>query len=282
LGKLKSHLDNIAFSHSVFALPFAYMGAFLAAGGLPGGDALLWITVAMVGARSAALALNNLVDLKYDRLHPRFTTRPMVTGAVKPWEAALLIAVSLGVVVYAAYQLHPLARKLWPLAVAPFAVYPYMKRFSWTCHLVLGVALAGAPIGAWIAVRGDLTAAVSVLAVGVGVWIAAFDVVYGCQDVAFDKAHGLFSMPVRFGVAGALRLARLMHAASVAAFAATGWLAGLGPWYYAGVVLAAAVLVYQHSIVAADDLSRVTQAYFLRNGLVGVAIFLFTVVSMLR
>ncbi len=282
MGKLKSHLDNIAFSHSVFALPFAYMGAFLAAGGLPGGDALLWITVAMVGARSAALALNNLVDLKYDRLHPRFTTRPMVTGAVKPWEAALLIAVSLGVFVYAAYQLHPLARKLWPLAVAPFAVYPYMKRFSWTCHLVLGVALAGAPIGAWIAVRGDLTAAVSVLAVGVGVWIAAFDVVYGCQDVAFDKAHGLFSMPVRFGVAGALRLARLMHAASVAAFAATGWLAGLGPWYYAGVVLAAAVLVYQHSIVAADDLSRVTQAYFLRNGLVGVALFLFTVVSLLR
>jgi len=282
LGKLKSHLDNIAFSHSVFALPFAYMGAFLAAGGLPGGDALLWITVAMVGARSAALALNNLIDLKYDRLHPRFTARPMVTGAVKPWEAALLIAVSLGVFVYAAYQLHPLARKLWPLAVAPFAVYPYMKRFSWTCHLVLGVALAGAPIGAWIAVRGDLTAAVSVLAVGVGVWIAAFDVVYGCQDVAFDKAHGLFSMPVRFGVAGALRLARLMHAASVAAFTATGWLAGLGPWYYAGVVLAAAVLVYQHSIVAADDLSRVTQAYFLRNGLVGVALFLFTVVSLLR
>ncbi len=282
MGKLKSHLDNIAFSHSVFALPFAYMGAFLAAGGLPGGAALLWITVAMGGARSAALALNNLIDLKYDRLHPRFTARPMVTGAVKPWEAALLIAVSLGVFVYAAYQLHPLARKLWPLAVAPFAVYPYMKRFSWTCHLVLGVALAGAPIGAWIAVRGDLTAAVSVLAVGVGVWIAAFDVVYGCQDVAFDKAHGLFSMPVRFGVAGALRLARLMHAASVAAFAATGWLAGLGPWYYAGVVLAAAVLVYQHSIVSAGDLSRVTQAYFLRNGLVGVAIFLFTVVSMLR
>lgn len=282
MGKLKSHLDNIAFSHSVFALPFAYMGAFLAAGGLPGGDALLWITVAMVGARSAALALNNLIDLKYDRLHPRFTARPMVTGAVKPWEAALLIAVSLGVFVYAAYQLHPLARKLWPLAVAPFVVYPYMKRFSWTCHLVLGVALAGAPIGAWIAVRGDLTVAVSVLAVGVGVWIAAFDVIYGCQDVAFDKEHGLFSMPVRFGVAGALRLARLMHAASVAAFAATGWLAGLGPWYYAGVALAAAVLVYQHSIVSAGDLSRVTQAYFLRNGLVGVAIFLFTVVSMLR
>jgi 4-hydroxybenzoate polyprenyltransferase len=282
LGKLKSHLDNIAFSHSIFALPFAYMGAFLAAGGLPAGDALLWITVAMVGARSAALALNNLIDLKYDRLHPRFTARPMVTGAVKSWEAALLIAVSLGVFVFAAYQLHPLARKLWPLAIVPFVVYPYMKRFSWMCHLVLGVALAGAPIGAWIAIRGDLTATVSALAAGVGIWIAAFDVIYGCQDVAFDKSQGLYSMPVRFGVAGALRLARLMHAISVAAFAAAGWLAGLGPWYYAGVALAAAVLVYQHRIVAADDLSRVTQAYFMRNGLVGMAIFLFTVVSLYR
>lgn len=282
MDKLKSHLDNIAFSHSIFALPFAYMGAFLAAGGLPAGDALLWITVAMVGARSAALALNNLIDLKYDRLHPRFTARPMVTGAVKPWEAALMIAVSLGVFVFAAYQLHPLTRVLWPLAVVPFAVYPYMKRFSWTCHFVLGVALAGAPVGAWIAIRGDLAAPVAVLAAAVGIWIAAFDVIYGCQDVVFDKAHGLYSLPVRFGVANALRLARLLHAVSVAAFAATGWLYGLGPWYYAGVALAAAVLVYQHSIVAADDLSRVTQVYFMRNGLVGITIFLFTVVSLFR
>lgn len=281
MGKLQSHLDNIAFSHSVFALPFAYMGAFLAAGGWPGAYDLLWITVAMVGARSAALALNNLIDLKYDQLHPRFARRPMVTGAVKPWEAAAFIAVSLGVFVFAAYQLHPLAHVLWPLAIVPFVVYPYMKRFSWTCHLVLGVALAGAPVGAWIAVRGDLAPAVAALAAAVGVWIAGFDVIYGCQDVGFDKAHGLNSMPVRFGVPGALALARLMHAASAALFAAAGWLAGLGPLYYAGVALAAAVLVYQHSIVKADDLSRVTQRYFMRNGLVGIVIFVFTVLSFL-
>ncbi len=280
MGKLKAHLDNIAFSHSVFALPFAYMGAFLAAGGLPGGADIFWITVAMVGARSAALALNNLVDLRFDRLHPRFAARPMVTGAVRPWEAAVLIIACLGIFVYAAHQLHPLARLLWPLAVAPFVIYPYMKRFSWTCHLVLGVALAGAPVGAWIAVRGDLGPAVSLLAAGVGIWIAAFDVVYGCLDVAFDRAHGLHSLPAAVGVARALRLARLMHAASVAAFIATGWLAGLGSWYYVGVVVAAAVLVYQHRIVTADDLSRVTQAYFMRNGLVGVAIFLFTAMSL--
>jgi 4-hydroxybenzoate polyprenyltransferase len=279
LGKLRAHLDNIAFSHSVFALPFAYMGAFLAAGGLPSGEALLWITAAMVGARSAALALNNLIDLRYDRLQPRHAARPLVTGAVKPWEAAAFAVVCLGVFVVAVYRLHPLCRVLWPLAVVPFVVYPYMKRYSWACHFVLGVALAGAPVGAWIAVRGDLTATVSVLAVAVGIWIAAFDVVYGCQDVAFDRAHGLHSLPVRFGVAGALRLARVMHAASVAAFAVAGWLAGLGAWYYGGVALAAAVLVYQHSIVTAGDLSRVSQAYFMRNGLVGMAIFLFTVVS---
>lgn len=281
MGKLKAHLDNIAFSHSVFALPFAYMGAFLAAGGLPGGADIFWITVAMVGARSAALALNNLIDLKYDKLHPRFTRRPMVTGAVRPWEAAAFIAASLAVFVAAVHQLHPLARVLWPAAVIPFVVYPYMKRFSWACHFVLGVALAGAPVGAWIAVRGDLTPAVSALAAAVGVWIAAFDIVYGCQDVAFDKAHRLHSLPVRLGVAGALWAARLLHALSVVLFAAAGWLYGLGPLYYAGVALAAAVLVYQHSIVRADDLSRVTQAYFLRNGLVGILIFLFTAASLI-
>jgi len=281
LGKLKSHLDNIAFSHSVFALPFAYMGAFFAAAGRPGGYDLFWITVAMVGARSAALALNNLIDLKLDRLHPRFTRRPMVTGAVKPWEAAAFIAVSIGVFAAAANQLHPLAARLWPVAIVPFVVYPYMKRFSWTCHLVLGLALAGAPVGAWIAIRGDLEASVSVLAAAVGVWIAAFDVIYGCQDVAFDKAHGLHSMPVRFGVPGALRLAKLMHGVSVAGFAAAGWLAGLGPLYYTGVAAAAAVLVYQHGIVRPDDLSRVTQAYFMRNGLVGIVMLVFTVLSMM-
>ncbi len=281
MGKLKAHLNNIAFSHSVFALPFAYSGAVLAAGGLPSSHDLIWVTLAMVGARSAALALNNFIDLKYDKIHPRFTQRPMVTGEIKPWEAVLFIAISLGLFLLAAYNLHPLARLLWPLAVVPLVVYPYMKRFSWTCHLVLGIALAGAPIGAWIAIRGDLSLPAALLGLSVGVWIAAFDVIYGCQDVDFDRKHGLQSMPVRFGIGGALRLAKLMHAGSIAGFAAVGALYGLGGFYYVGVALAGALLVYQHSIVRPDDFSRVTQPYFLRNGLVGIMIFLFILAGIL-
>jgi 4-hydroxybenzoate polyprenyltransferase len=281
LNKLKAHLDNIALSHSVFALPFAYMGAFLASGGIPSAHDLLWVTLAMIGARSAALALNNYIDLKYDRLHPRFTRRPMVTGKVKPWEALVLIIVSLLVFLLATAQLQPICLTLWPLALIPFVIYPYMKRFSWTCHLVLGLALAIAPIGAWVAVRGDISAAVLFLGLSVGVWIAGFDVIYGCQDVAFDKAHGLNSMAVRFGVQGALRLSRFMHAVSIAGFAAVGILLNLPLIYYIGVALAAVVLVYQHSIVSPDDLSQVTQRYFMRNGLVSILLFAFTVTSLL-
>jgi 4-hydroxybenzoate polyprenyltransferase len=281
LGKIKALLENIAFSHSVFALPFAYMGAFLAAGGLPAGHDLLWITVAMVGARSAALALNNFIDLKYDKIHPRFTKRPMVTGAVKAWEALAFIVLSFAVFILATVNLHPMALKYAPLAVAPFVIYPYMKRFSWTCHLVLGLSLAVAPMAASIAIRGDVTLPIAFLGLSVGVWIAGFDAIYGCQDVIFDKTHGLNSMPVRFGIDGTLKLAKLMHVVSIAGFAAVGLLYGLGHFYYIGVTLAAVVLVYQHSIVKPDDLSKVTQAYFMRNGLVGIMIFLFTLLSLL-
>ncbi len=281
MSKLKAHLENIALSHSVFALPFAYMGAFLAAGAVPSGHDLLWITLAMIGARSAALALNNYIDLKYDKLHPRFTKRPMVTGAVKPREAVILIIVCLALFLLAAAQLQPLCLKLWPLALIPLVVYPYMKRISWTCHLVLGIALAVAPVGAWVGVTGEISVAVLFLGLAVGVWIAGFDVIYACQDVAFDKANGLHSMPVRFGVRGALRLTKIMHMISICCFAVVGWLLQLHFIYYGGVVLAGAVLVYQHSIVSANNLSKVTQRYFMRNGLVGILLFLFTVIALI-
>lgn len=281
MDKIKAHLENIAFSHSVFALPFAYMGASLAAEGLPGGRDLLWITLAMIGARSAALALNNFIDLKYDRIHPRFQQRPMVTGAVKVWEAIVLIAVSLAVFIAAAANLHPVCLKLTPVAIIPLAVYPYMKRFSWTCHLILGLALSIAPIGAWMAIRGELTLPIVFLGLAVGIWIAAFDVIYGCQDIAFDQQHGLNSMPVRFGVAGALKLAKLMHGVSIASFVLVGLLFQLNMFYYTGVLLAGVVLIYQHLIISPQDLTRVTQGYFMRNGLVGILVCLFTLVSLL-
>lgn len=281
MGKLRAHLENIALSHSVFALPFAYMGAVLAAQGIPSAHDLIWVTLAMVGARSAALALNNLIDLKYDKIHPRFTQRPLVTGAIKPWEVVVLTTISLLVFIYAAAQLQPLCLKLAPLALVPLSAYPYMKRFSWTCHLVLGASLAIAPVGAWIAVNGAFSVPIVLLGLAVGIWIAAFDVIYGCQDVEFDKAHGLNSMPVRFGIAGALLLSRYMHVISISSFAVVGWLLQLPLLYFIGVGVAAVVLVYQHSIVKPDDFSQVTQTYFMRNGLVGISIFLCTLFSLL-
>lgn len=280
MSKLSAHVNNIALHHSVFALPFAYMGTFLASGGIPSAADLLWVTVAMVGARSAALALDNLIDLKYDKLHPRFTKRPMVTGEVKKWEALLLIFVSLGILLGAVLQLQPICLKLLPVAVFPFVIYPYMKRITCLCHVVLGIALAMAPAGGYLAVRGELSLPVVFLALGVCLWIAGFDVVYGCQDEEFDKAHQLHSMATRFTAAGALKIAKGMHAASIVSFALTGYLFHLQPVYYAGVVVAIGTLLYQHSIVSAQDFSRVTQVYFMRNGIVAIAIFICTVWSL--
>jgi len=281
LGKITAHLNNIVLSHTIFALPFAYIGAILATNGIPTAMDLVWITVAMVGARSAGMALNNFIDLKYDRLQPRFAHRPMVTGDVKPWEAVLLIVVTLAIFLVAAVHLHPLCLKLFPLAVVPLVAYPYMKRFSWTCHLVLGLALSIAPIGAWVAIRGDMPLPILLLGLAVLFWIAGFDIIYGCQDVAFDKKNGLHSIPVHFGLEGALQLSKGMHIVSILAFFVVGQLIQI-PWpYYGGVLVATVVLVYQHSIVSLTDFSRVTQAYFMRNGLVSMAILFFTIISII-
>lgn len=274
-------MNNIAFSHTIFALPFAYIGAILAVGGIPTGWDLFWITLAMMGARSAAMALNKIIDLKYDRLQPRFVNRPMVTGEVKPWEAVVLTLFSLAVFFWAASKLHPICIKLAPLAVIPLAVYPYMKRFSWTCHFVLGLALSIAPIGAWMAINGKLTLPITLIGLAVGVWIAGFDIIYGCQDVEFDKKYCLHSVPVRFGIQGALTIARVSHGLSIIGFAIAGQLLQLQWLYYGGVILAAVVLIYQHSLVSATDFKKVTQTYFMRNGLVSIALLIFTIVSMI-
>jgi 4-hydroxybenzoate polyprenyltransferase len=274
-------MNNIALSHTVFALPFAYIGALLAKDGIPTGWELLWITLAMMGARSAAMALNKIIDLKYDRLQPRFVNRPMVTGEVKPWEAVLLTLGSLVLFFWAAGKLHPICIKLAPLAVIPLAVYPYMKRFSWTCHFVLGLALSIAPIGAWMAIQGQLTVPIILIGLAVGVWIAGFDIIYGCQDVDFDKKYGLHSVPVRFGISSALTIAKVCHGLSIIGFVIAGQLLHLQWIYYGGVMLAAVVLIYQHSIVSPTDFRKVTQVYFMRNGLVSIALLIFTIISMI-
>lgn len=248
---------------------------------MPSGWDFFWITLAMVGARSAAMGLNNLIDLKYDKIHPRFTKRPMVTGAVKPREVVLLIMISFAVFILATLNLAPICVKLAPVAVIPFVIYPYMKRFTWCCHLVLGMALAMAPLGGWVAIRGEVSLPIMLLGLAVGIWIAGFDVIYGCQDVAFDRQHGLNSMATQFTVQGALHIAKVMHVVSIGSFLAVGVLLGLHFLYYVGVAVAMATLYYQHSIVSANNFSRVTQVYFMRNGIVGISIFLCTFGSLI-
>lgn len=277
--KFKAHIENIALHHTIFDLPFAYMGAFLAAGGMPDGATLLWITLAITGARSAALAIDNLVDLKYDKVHPRFTKRPMVTGAVTRGEALLLIAVSLLVCLLAVAQLPPLCLRLLPLAALPFIVYPFMKRFTPACHGVLGVAIAMAPAGGWVAVRGAIDLPMILLSLAVGLWIGAFDVVYGAQDEAFDRRHGLHSLATALGAARAVRAARALHVLCILCFLALGLYLQMAAPYYLGVAIAAATLAYQHYIVDIRNFRWLTQAYFMRNGIVAVAMFLCTAAS---
>ncbi len=279
VNKLKAHVENIALHHTIFDLPFAYMGAFLAAGGVPEISVLLWITLAITGARSAALALDNMIDLKYDKVHPRFKRRPMVTGAVTMREAALLTAASLMVCVAAVLQLPPVCIKLLPLAAIPFLIYPFMKRVTFFCHGVLGIAIAMAPAGGWVAVRASIDAPMIMLCLAVGLWIGAFDAVYGAQDEKFDKAHGLHSLATKVGVPTALKMARALHGACVVCFVLVGLMTGRTWPYYVGVLIAALTLVYQHRIIAPYDFSSLTQAYFMRNGVVSVAMFLCTWLS---
>ena len=263
MNKLKAHLENIALHHTIFDLPFAYMGAFLAAGGVPELSTLLWITLAITGARSAALALDNIIDLEYDKVHPRFKRRPMVTGAVTIKEASLLTAVSLGACIVAVLQLPPICIKLLPIA-------------AFFCHGVLGIAIAMAPAGGWVAVRGTIDAPMIVLCLAVGLWIGAFDAVYGAQDENFDRAHGLHSLATEVGVSMALKMARALHGTCIVCFILVGLMMGLSWPYYIGVLIAAATLVYQHRIIAPYDFSSLTQMYFMRNGVVSVAMFFCT------
>ncbi|MDY6295845.1 MAG: 4-hydroxybenzoate octaprenyltransferase [Schwartzia succinivorans] len=279
MNKLKAHIENIALHHTIFDLPFAYMGAFLAAGGFPDVWVLLWITLAITGARSAALAIDNLVDLKYDRVHPRFTRRPMVTGEVQPWEAKLLIAASLLVCIFAVYKLPPICIKLLPLAAFPFVIYPFMKRITFACHAVLGLSIAMAPAGGWVAVRASIDYEMIVLCAAVGIWIAAFDAVYGAQDEKFDREHGLHSLATAMGAEGAMRLAKVFHVVCIGCFIWLGVIMNLAWPYYLGVAVAAVTLVYQHSLLKPNDFHNLTQMYFMRNGIVSVVIFLCTCVS---
>jgi 4-hydroxybenzoate polyprenyltransferase len=272
LRQLRVVLEMIKFEHTLFALPFALIGMLLAAGGWPSGRVFGWILVAMVGARSAAMGFNRLADHRIDAANPRTATRALPAGLVSRGFVGLFVLASLALLALAAWRLNPLCLQLLPIAVVVLLGYSYAKRFTWLSHLILGLALAGAPIGAWAAVAGSLAPTPFVLAAAVLTWTAGFDVLYALQDEAFDRARGLFSIPARFGTRAALGISAGLHVATLALLAALPFVypGGLGIVYAVGVAGCAALLAWQHWLVRPGDLSRLDAAFFLANGLLAL------------
>jgi 4-hydroxybenzoate polyprenyltransferase len=260
----------VKFEHTVFALPFAYVGAILSVGELPSAATLGWVTLAMVGARSLAMALNRLIDAEIDARNPRTAVREIPAGLLSRSQVIAFCVAALLVFLIAVWQLDPLVRWLWPIPVAAFVLYPYTKRFTWLCHLALGLSTGLAPLGAWLAVSGDADPAPFMLWIAVALWIGGFDVIYATGDVDFDRREGLYSLPSRFGIGPALMVTRICHLLAVTLLVAVGVTLGLGPAYYLGLAVVAALLGYENSIVSADDLSRVNVAFFTLNGVISV------------
>jgi 4-hydroxybenzoate polyprenyltransferase len=273
----------IKFEHTLFALPFALLGMMLAAEGWPPARTVLWIVVAMVGARSAAMGFNRLVDRGIDAANPRTAARALPAGLVTPAFVAVFVAAGVALLLVAAWQLNPLCVTLAPVALLVLLGYSYTKRFTALSHLVLGLALAGAPLGAWIAVRGDVSATPLLLAGVVLLWVAGFDVLYALQDEEFDRRSGLHSIPARFGVVPALWISVALHAVmlSLLALLPRSYPPGLGAAYWVGVAGCAALLGYQHSIVRPGDLSRLNAAFFTANGLLAGWLFAATAIDLL-
>lgn len=274
-------LEMIKFSHTIFALPFALTGLVLAAGGVPPLRTIVWVVAAMVGARTAAMAWNRIVDRDIDARNPRTAERHLPTGAVSGAEAWGLTLGGLALLELAAWRLNPLCLRLSPLAAAVIFAYPYAKRFTSLCHYLLGLALAAAPLGAWVAVTGEWSLRIVPLGLAVLVWVAGFDVLYALQDLDFDRAEGLHSIPQKLGRGPALQLAGRLHVALVLLLLVQIPLFGLGLWYLLGVLAAAALLRYEHSLVHPDDLSRLDAAFFTMNGILSMLVFVATLIDVL-
>ena len=275
LHNLRLTLEMIKWEHSIFALPFSLCGAMLAANGLPSVHQLAWIIVAMVAARSAAMAFNRLADVSMDAANPRTRTRALPAKQLTPQFVSSFVVVSCAIFVFAASQLNRLALLLSPLALVVVLLYSYTKRFTRWSHLVLGFALGIAPAAAWIAVRGTLDPRILLLTAAVTFWVAGFDVLYSCQDYDFDRQSGLHSLPRSCGIAQALWIARLFHLLMLLLLVALVLAFGLGKLAVAGIVVVALLLVYEHSLISADDLSRLNAAFFTMNGVISVLFFFF-------
>ena len=247
--KIKTYGELVMFSHTLFSLPFAMIALLIAADGLPEGKVLFWIMVCLFAGRNGANALNRLVDQKFDAMNPRTRSRHMPRGIVKPFEVLLITGLCYVLFVFGAYQINTLCFLLSPIALVLFTLYSFTKRFTWLCHVVLGITCAGAPVGAWIAVTESFGWVPFLLGAVVTLWVAGFDIIYGTQDIDFDRQTGLFSIPARFGLNGALLIARLFHLTMLVLLVFVGVLSGLGVIYYIGVAISAALLLIEHGII---------------------------------
>lgn len=284
LRKLKIILEMIKFEHSIFALPFAFMGAVLGnivvENAWPTWREIFWVTVAMVGARSAAMSLNRLIDRYIDAKNPRTANRAIPAGLISVAEVVVFIVASFAVLFFAALQLNALAVKLLPLAVFVLILYSYTKRFTWLCHFVLGVAIGFGPLGGWVATTGQVDFTGLLLFLSVMFWTAGFDIIYACQDFEFDRREGLYSMPSRFGIANALLVARACHVITFVGLLSLYVTANLSVWFLIGVLISGAILVYEHTLVKPTDLSKLDVAFFNMNGILSMVMFTFTMIDL--
>ncbi|MEJ2688933.1 MAG: UbiA-like polyprenyltransferase [Deltaproteobacteria bacterium] len=280
LQKIRILLEMIKFEHTVFAMPFALIGAFLAAKGVPDLLTFFWVVLAMAGARTAAMGFNRIVDRKFDAKNPRTADRAIPAGQVSPLEAWAMVILASLLFFFSCSMLNRLTLLISPLALGLTFFYSLTKRFTWLCHVVLGLALAFSPLGGWVAVSGRLAGFPWVLPLGVLFWVAGFDTVYACLDADFDKKVGLYSLPSRFGRQRAFKLAVFFHAVAFALFAATGIAAQLNVFFYGGLALTGIALFYQHLVVNPKDLSRIQLSFFTMNGLISLTLFAATWLSL--
>lgn len=280
-NKLKTYGELVMFSHTIFSLPFAIVSMLLAAKGIPSLHIFLWIGVAFLGARTGANAINRLIDRRIDAKNPRTSNRHMPIGLVKKSEVVLIVLVSFGALLLAATQLNPLCVMLLPLAIFLFVIYSYTKRFTWACHIVLGITCGGAPVGAWIAVTGNISWLCLILGAANALWVAGFDIIYGSQDVDFDRKEGLYSIPAFFGIKNALIISSLFHLTTIGLLIAVWYLGSLGILFIIGILIIAILLIIEHKMVTPTNLNNVKIASYGINQIVSVVFLIFSIADIL-
>lgn len=280
-SKVSLFLETIKFEHTIFALPFAYIALFLVSGGWPSVSNFVWVTLAMAGARAFGMGVNRIIDARIDAANPRTAQRALASGKLSMAEGIVFVAIAFAVFMVAVYQLSEWASYLWPPVIFMMTAYPYFKRFTWLCHLGLGLTYLMVPSGVWVAIANEITLSSVVLSIAAAFWVTGFDLIYACQDVGVDRKQGLNSFPAKFGISAGLNVAKLMHVFTIAALAVAGVTLDAGVLYYAGIAVAAAILFYEHTLVSPKDLSKLNAAFFTMNGVMSVVFFMFVAADVL-